>query len=132
MFDSSSARLLLIEKEPVLRELTTFRLQLLGYQIHVVESGAEAMVEIGRDAPNLVIVNTTLADGDGIEWIARMRSEYTAEQVPVLVFSLDPSLETVERAFHSGAQDYLITPFDPTVMEEKIEALLTGQHAATK
>jgi response regulator of citrate/malate metabolism len=42
----------------------------------------------------------------------------------MIVFSLDPSLETVERAFHAGANDYLITPFDPTVMEEKIEQIL--------
>ena len=49
---------------------------------------------------------------------------------PSSFFSLDPSLETVERAFHAGTQDYLITPFDPTVMEEKIEALLATHVSA--
>jgi DNA-binding response OmpR family regulator len=124
VFDSKGSRLLVVQPEPVLAELSSFRLELLGYQIALVASGAEAMGEIHASLPDLVVVDTSLPDVDGLEWLSQMRAEYTAEQLPVLVFSLDPSLETVERAFHAGAQDYLITPFDPVVLEEKIEALL--------
>ena len=124
MFESSGVKLLLVQAEPVLAELTSFRLELLGYQIDMTASGNEALARMQKELPDLVIVDTLLPEGDGIEWIARVRSEFSAEQVPIIVFSLDPSLETVERAIHAGAQDYLITPFDPTVMEEKIETLL--------
>lgn len=130
MFDSSSAKLLLVQAEPVLAELTSFRLELLGYPIELVSSGSEAFSSIQKSLPDLVIVDTQLPDVDGIEWIARVRGDYDAEQLPVIIFSLDPSLETVERAYHAGAQDYLITPFDPTVMEEKIETLLA--HRVTR
>jgi DNA-binding response OmpR family regulator len=132
VFDTSGARLLLIQQEPVLAELASFRLELLGYQIEVVGSGTEATASIDRSMPDMLIVDTTLPDTDGIEWIARMRAEYSPEQLPVLVFSLDPSLETVERAFQAGAQDYLITPFDPTVMEDKIETLLASRVMAAR
>ena len=124
MFDSSGVKLLLVQAEPVLAELTSFRLALLGYRVELVGSGGEAISSIQKSPPDLVIIDTHLHDVDGIEWIARVRGEYVAEELPIIVFSLDPSLETVERAYHAGAQDYLITPFDPTVMEEKIEALL--------
>jgi DNA-binding response OmpR family regulator len=130
VFDSSSAKLLLVQAEPVLAELTSFRLELLGYPIELVSSGGEAFSSIQKSLPDLVIVDTQLPDVDGIEWIARVRGDYDAEQLPVIIFSLDPSLETVERAYHAGAQDYLITPFDPTVMEEKIETLLA--HRVTR
>ena len=132
MFDSSGAKLLLVQAEPVLAELTAFRLELLGYEIELVQTGGEAVSSMQNSLPDLVIVDSSLPDGDGIEWIARVRGEYSADQVPVLVFSLDPSLETVERGFHAGAQDYLITPFDPTVMEEKIEVLLATRNAAAR
>lgn len=124
MFDSSGVKLLLVQAEPVLAELISFRLELLGYQVELTETGSAAITSMQKEIPDLVIVDTVLPEGDGIEWIARMRGEFSAEQVPAIVFSLDPSLETVERAIHAGAQDYLITPFDPTVMEEKIEVLL--------
>ena len=125
MFDSSAAKLLLVQSEPVLAELTQFRLELLGYHIELIGSRGEATTAIETTAYDLVIVDTSLPDGDGIEWIAQIRSMHTADQLPVIIFSLDPSLETVERAFHAGANDYLITPFDPTVMEEKIELILS-------
>ena len=129
MIDSSKSRLLLVQSEPVLAELTHFRLELLGYQIELVASGGEATAAIEAAPYDLVIVDTALPDGDGIEWIAQTRSAQPADQLPIIVFSLDPSLETVERAFHAGANDYLITPFDPTVMEEKIESILSGRIA---
>lgn len=127
MFDSSGARILLVQAEPVLAELTSFRLELLGYQIESVGSGGEGISSIQKSPPDLVIVDTHLPDTDGIEWITRVRAEYGADRVPIIIFSLDPSLETVERAYHAGGQDYLITPFDPTVMEEKIEMLLASR-----
>ena len=129
MIDSSKSRLLLVQSEPVLAELTHFRLELLGYQIELVASGGEATAAIEAAPYDLVIVDTALPDGDGIEWIAQTRSAQPADQLPIIIFSLDPSLETVERAFHAGANDYLITPFDPTVMEEKIESILSGRTA---
>ena len=131
MFDSHETRLLLVQSEPVLADLTQFRLELLGYQIERVSSGSEATAALEKSPHDLVIVDTSLPDGDGIEWIAQTRSEHTADQLPMIVFSLDPSLETVERAFHAGANDYLITPFDPTVMEEKIEHILDQRPALT-
>ena len=124
--------LLLIESEPILAELTRYRLQLLGYQITTATSGTDGLVAIEKQTPRLVIVNSNLIDGDGLEWLARLRSNCPADELPALVLSLDPSLETVERAFHAGAQDYLITPFDPTVLENKIHSLLSQQPASGK
>jgi len=128
MFDSSGVRILLVQSEPVLSELMSFRLQLLGYQIEAVGTGGEAIDRIRIEPPHLVIVDTALRDSDGLEWLSRLRGEFKADQFSVLVVSLDPSLETVERAFYAGAQDYLITPFDPVVLEQKIVALVS--HAA--
>jgi len=132
VIDSSGATLLLVQAEPVLAELTSFRLELLGYKIELVTSGGEAISSIQQSLPDLVIVDTQLPDVDGIEWIARVRAEHSAEQLPIIVFSLDPSLETVERAFHAGTQDYLIVPFDPTVMEEKVGSILDSRVVARR
>lgn len=110
----------------------SFRLELLGFNVESVEDGGQASAAISRSVPDLMIIDTVLRDGDGLEWIARMRSEYGADRLPVIIFSLDPSLETVERAYHAGAQDYLITPFDPIVMEEKIESLLLSRPASAR
>lgn len=126
MIDSQHARLLLVEPEEVLADLASFRLELLGYQMQVVSSGLEAMDHLRRDRFDLMIVNTNLPEGDGVEWLTQLRLEIKADALPAMMFSLDPSLETVRRAYLAGAQDYLITPFDPTVLEEKVRKLLHG------
>jgi len=126
MFDSSGIRILLVVVESALADVTRFRLELLGYQIDVAESGSEALTKVRNKIPELLIVDTTLRDGDGLEWLSQLRGEFKAERLPVLVLSLDPSLETVERAFYAGAQDYLITPFDPVTLENKVETLVSN------
>lgn len=124
MFDAVGADLLLVEGEAVLAELTSFRLELLGFHLRVVDSTLLAQRAIDEQRPQLVIIDSVLPDGDGIDFVSRLRTEFTPEQLPVLVFSIDPTLETVERAFAAGAQDYMVTPFDPTVLEEKIQFLI--------
>lgn len=132
MFVSNNTNLILVQSEPVLAELTSFRLELLGFGIKTFSNAAEALAAIEKSMPDLVIVDTSLEDVDGIEWITRLRGEYVPEQLPILVFSQDPSLETVERAFMAGAQDYILTPYDPTVLEEKIEHLLRSRVASLR
>ena len=41
------------------------------------------------------------------------------------VLSADAALDSVQQAFQAGASDYLVTPYDPVVLEEKVERLLT-------
>lgn len=129
MLGPQNSKLLLIEPEAVLADLTSFRLELLGYQINVLDCGLPAIDHLRRDPVDLLIVDTALPEGDGIEWLSQLRLEFRVEDLPVLMFSLDPSLETVRRSYLAGAQDYLITPFDPTVLEEKVQRLLSGEYA---
>ena len=118
------AKLLLIEADPLLAELTSFRLELLGYKMRVVATAAEAFAEIAADLPDRVITDTVLPDSDGVDLLNKIRQEWTPTQLPVLIFSVESSLDVVERSFMAGAQDFLVTPFDPTVLEDKIQRLL--------
>jgi DNA-binding response OmpR family regulator len=121
---SVNKSILLLLDEPVLADLTEFRLQLLGYQLRRAKSGDNALAELSKELPGLLILDTQVDGSDGLKWLGKLRMVYPPTQLPVMIFSLDPSLDTVQRAFHAGAQDYLITPFDPIVMEIKIKAFV--------
>ena len=127
MTDHSTAKILLVEPESILADLTAFRLELLGFDMTVVSAGAQARDQLRQKSFDLLVVDTKLPEGDGIEWLTELRLEVKQDEMPVLMLSLDPSLESVRRAYLAGAQDYLITPFDPTVLEEKIQVLLALQ-----
>lgn len=123
-------RLLLVEPDALLADLTSFRLELLAYQLQCVKTAAEAFEAIQAAPPDLVMVNSKLPDFDGIEFVAKLRHDWSPDQLPALVLSFESTLELVERAFLAGSQDYLVIPFDPQVLEDKIQRLLGNRRLA--
>ena len=121
---AESPRLLLVEEEEVLADLTAFRLELLGYEVHCVHTGELALKAVKDTPPDLIILDPALPDMEGIELINRLSSDVETSGIPILVASVDATLDTVERCYHAGAKDYLVTPYDPAVLQQKLETML--------
>jgi len=117
-------QLLFVEEDETLAEITSFRLELLGYGVRTAHTGDEAMRKIDDRLPDLILLDVVLPDMDGIELINRLQNDPATHDVPILIFSADADLDRVERAFAAGANDCLVTPYDPAVLEEKLERLL--------
>jgi DNA-binding response OmpR family regulator len=117
-------RLLLVEADELLSEITSFRLELSGFQVRTVRSGEEAVKALRGDLPDVVIVDLTLPDMDGIDLINQLSNDARTSCVPVLAFSIDADVHAVQRAHAAGAKDLLVIPYDPYVLEEKLEQLL--------
>lgn len=124
MFRDEPPKILLVEDDETLAEITSFRLELLGYGVTMVQSGDEVLAETQRQLPDLVILDLAIPGMDGIELINRLQNDERTTAIPILTFSTDADLNTVQRAFTAGAKDYLVTPYDPAVLERKIERLL--------
>jgi DNA-binding response OmpR family regulator len=119
--------ILLVEHEELLADVTAFRLELLGYAVNVAGDSAKAHAALEADVPDLVIYDLALPDGKGIEFLNQIRSKETTAGIPVLIFSTDAELNNVQRVQRAGARDYLVTPFDPAVLEYKVEKLLSPE-----
>lgn len=116
--------ILLVEEDETLADITAFRLELLGYRVSLARSGEAALQSAHAEKPDLMIVDLYLPGIDGIELINRLRSDNATAAIPVMVFSIDSDLNIVANAFDAGANDYLMTPYDPAVLQEKITKLL--------
>ena len=117
--------ILLVEDDPLLADITAFRLELLGFEVKTVESSEAAMDICEETRIDVIIVDLELAGMKGLELINQLQVSEIAHETPILVFSSDPSLDVVQKAFKAGAKDYLVTPYDPAVLEAKIERLLS-------
>lgn len=118
--------ILLIEQEELLAEVTAFRLELLGYCVAIVPSLAKAWTSMEQEQPDLIIYDLATSDGNGLDFLNQARAKETTANIPILIFSTDSELTNVQRAHRAGASDYLVTPFDPAVLEHKVEHLLGG------
>ncbi len=123
-------RVLLIEEDGVLAEVTGFRLELLGFNVETVASADGAFAELDRELPDAIILDPTLPGMDGIELTNRLSNDQRTSQIPIMVLSTNADLNEVQRAYTAGAKDYLVIPYDPIMLEQKLEALL-GQVAKT-
>jgi DNA-binding response OmpR family regulator len=124
MLAPRQSHLLIVEEEATLADVTAFRLELLGFSVEVARSGEEALPLVRQRKPDLMIIDLKLPGAGGVALIEQLASENETAAIPILALSFDAELEQVQRAFTAGAADYLVAPYNPAVLEEKVEKLL--------
>lgn len=121
-----SPQILLVEEDPTLLEITAFRLELLGYAV-VARQSAELALEWLRDQlPTLVIVDHVLPGMDGTEFINRLSNDTRTSEIPIIFLSTNGDLDDVKKAYNAGADEYLVIPYDPIVLESKVDRLTSA------
>lgn len=101
-------RVLLIEDDDKIRRFLRMTLESEGIAVLEAVSGSEGLAEIGRQQPDLVILDLGLPDMDGVEVIRQLRGW---SEVPVVVLSARSAETQKVLSLDSGADDYLTKPF---------------------
>jgi DNA-binding response OmpR family regulator len=120
-------KILLVTQEELLSELIAFRLELLGHTVDIRNSAAQIFISLQADTYSLLIADTRLPDANTRDTLIKIRSRWQRDTLPILMISMDQSMELVELAFRCGADDYLLAPFDPQAMQTKLDRLLSFQ-----
>ncbi len=120
-------RILLVTEELLLAELLAFRLELLGHQVEMRHTAEQLYSTLQDSDYALAIIDTALPDSNIRDVLNKIRSRWSKNHLPILVISMDQSLELVEQVFRCGADDYLLAPFDPQAMQTKLDRLLSGR-----
>lgn len=115
--------ILLVEEEPTLREITSFRLELLGYQVITKIKADEANKSLLEKLPDVIVVGH-VAEMESIEFLNHLSNDPRTNELPIIYLSGNSELDEVQRAYTAGADEFLVTPYDPLVLEKKVEGLL--------
>jgi two-component system, OmpR family, response regulator MprA len=114
-------RVLVVEDDREMRSLLLRSLTYEGYQVDVVATGEEALRQAESVAPNLVILDLMLPDIDGLEVCKRLRG--LCDPL-VLMLTARRTLADKTAGFESGADDYLVKPFELEELLLRVKALL--------
>ena len=118
-------QLMLVEENELLADITAFRLELLGYAVICVRSAEQADARLLQDPlPAIILLDTTLLDTNSSDLLSRLNSNERTHAIPVMVLTDDADLNAVQKAYKAGAKDYLVLPYDPAVLEQKVERLM--------
>ncbi len=118
---ASKKRVLVVDDEPGIGKVLRIRLGLSGYEVTTTTSGAEAIELVRTQEPDVVLLDIVMPDVNGFEVLDRVRK---FSQVPVIVFT--GRSEIAQFALNLGANDTIIKPLDPDLLEEKIRRVLGG------
>jgi CheY-like chemotaxis protein len=122
---STRRKILLIEEEPTLLDIAAFRLELLGYDVETCDGADRALAWLTSNLPDLIAVGY-LAGMDPVEFLNRISDDPRTSETPILYLSANSDLDEVQRAYTAGADEYLLTPFDPLILEKKVEGLFAA------
>lgn len=117
--------LLLVEEEPILREITAFRLELLGYEVVSWEGAHQANVWLQGQLPGLILVGQ-VAETGALEFLNHLSNDQRTSEIPVVFLSGSSDLDEVQKAYNAGADEFLVTPYDPLMLEKKVQGLLVA------
>src|SRR5919199_1344396 len=114
-------RVLVVEDDAEIADVLRRSLRLEGYEVKVSGDGTEALDEAGVFTPDAVVLDLGLPGVDGIEVSRRLRAD---GDVPILMLTARDSLESRVEGLDSGADDYLVKPFDLQELLARVRALL--------
>ena len=116
------ARLLLVEDDPSLARGLAATLRAAGYAVDVAVDGESALVMAAEEPFALITLDLGLPDIGGLEVLRRLRAR--GNKTPVLILTARDGFDDRIAGLDSGADDYLLKPFDPGELEARIRALM--------
>ncbi|MDZ4720176.1 MAG: response regulator transcription factor [Roseiflexaceae bacterium] len=114
-------RILIVDDEPGLRELVRINLEHEGFAAIQAENGLDGIAAVREQQPDLVILDVMMPDMDGWETCRKLR-EFSS--IPVLMLTARAQSSDIVTGLDSGADDYLLKPFNMDELMARIRALL--------
>ena len=116
--------ILVVEDDADLCELLEYNLTRSGYRVHIINRLDKALQEVRKIAPDLVLLDVMLPDGDGFEFCRQVRADEALAGIPVLF--LTARGEEVDRVLglEIGGDDYITKPFSPRELVARVKAHL--------
>jgi len=117
----SNQRVLVVDDEPMVRDVLERYLRLEGFEVATAEDGQQALERFSDDRPHLVLLDLMLPRIDGLEVFRRMRA---ASSIPVIMLTARGEETDRVVGLELGADDYVTKPFSPREVVARVRAVL--------
>ncbi len=120
------AKILVVDDDPDLTKLVKTILEAENYAVYAAESGEEALGEMPKVRPDLVILDIILPGMDGYAMCKILKTDDHTSLIPVIILSIKCGVKDRIAGLNIGADDYITKPFDPDELTARVEAVLRG------
>ena len=119
-------RLLLVEDEPVNREVVLGLIGEWGLVVDTAEDGAQALERAQRQSYDLILMDMQMPVMDGLEATRRLRRQPATARVPIVAMTANAFAEDRQRCLEAGMNDFLVKPVDPDTLYQTLRHWLVA------
>ena len=119
---NQSGHILIIDDEANLRQTLARILNHAGWQVTTAENGHQGLALLDLQTFDLVYMDIRMPDMNGLEALKLVSARFP--QLPVVLFTAQPDLNTAVEALRNGASDYLLKPLKPEQIIERTKSIL--------
>ncbi len=123
----TNIRILVVDDMSTMRRIVKSILNQLGYNnIDEAENGKQALAKLKAEKYDFVVTDWNMPEMDGLSLVKAIRSDAELKNIPVLMVTAEGKKENVIEALKAGVNNYIVKPFTPEVLKEKIEKIFGG------
>lgn len=122
-------QILVVDDEEDLQELIRYNLSREGYSVTVKGSGEEALEEVARARPDMILLDLMLPGVDGFSVCRAIKNDPQTRPIPIVILTAKGEDTDIVTGLELGADDYMTKPFSPKVLIARIKSVLRRQHS---
>lgn len=117
-------RVLVVEDEPISREMVIRICRSHGYEVEGAEDGASAIATIDSWLPDVVLLDVSMPGMSGLEVLRSIRERHGADQLPVIMVSARTETKDIVAGLGAGANDYVSKPITVEILLARLQVAL--------
>ncbi len=117
-------KILVVDDMSTMRRIIRNILDQLGYSnVDEAENGKQALAKLKKEKFDFVITDWNMPEMDGLQLVKEIRADEELKSIPILMVTAEAKKENVMEALKAGVNNYIVKPFAPEVLKEKMEKI---------
>lgn len=115
-------RILVVDDSSTMRRIIINALNKVGFSEYVeAANGREGIEKLAANSVDLIITDWNMPEMTGVDFIRAVRANGATKQIPALMVTTNAAQEDIAQAMEAGVNNYLVKPFTPDAIKEKIQ-----------
>jgi len=125
---TNTEKILVVDDEPGEVMVVSKFLKHNGYDIITASDGLECIAKAENEQPALILLDNMMPNMDGPTTLAKLKASSKTKNIPVIMVTALADEKNITGAQKGGAVEYIVKPFDYTVLLEKVAQVLKSKH----
>ncbi len=123
---TTKSTIMVIDDDPHMVTLLRARLEQREFNVMCAYSGLQALADLEKQKPDLILLDIIMPEMDGFEVLRRLKAATETSSIPVILLSARDQLKDISTGYEIGADHYITKPFTNTHLMTVIDHLLSG------